>query len=372
MTQKIKLIQRPSQKLQLKLMGKIKMAEFLSLPEPDFEIYIEKMEKDPLFFLLKEKYRIITFRKFYDVRGSRKVELKEEILSEESNLEIEEFLPDQVLDLLKRIGRKIGEDNFRKVLSGEIEVREISETFDLSRFETKAFKDFIEKFQLQKLINTSSVTSFSPSIRYFLIASFEWEKEELVICPLREENYLIKGKYHIDYKRLEKLIGEGRIPRTEVNKITEFLRQLDMINRRVTTIYRILHQLKEIQRPFFRSGKLLDLLPFSQSELARTLDLSPSTISRAIAGKSILTPHREERPIKFFFSRRWTENLVKKVILQEREMMKKGILLHPLSDEEIGRKIRKDYQIEVARRTVTSYREKLNIPPSYLRYIPSF
>jgi len=372
MTQKIKLIQKPDQKLQMKLIGKIKVAEFLSLPEPDFELYIEKMEKDPLFFLLKERYRIITFRKFYDVRDHKRLQLKEEILPEKGGLEVEELLSDNILNLLKRIGGKIGEDNFRRVLSGEMGIKEISRLGEFSSSEISIFKDFIDRFQLQQLLNNSFPAPFPTSSGYFLIASFEWEKGNLVIRPLKEESYLIKGRYHIDYQRLEKLVEEKKISRTEVNKITEFLRQLDMINRRVTTIYRILHQLKEIQRPYFISGRLIDLLPFSQSELARSLGVSPSTISRAIAGKSILTPRGEERPIKFFFSRRWMKNLVKKVILEEKEMMEKGLLLCPLTDEEIKEKIRRDYQIKIARRTVSRYREKLNIPSSHLRYIPSF
>jgi len=368
MVQKLELAQNMTQKLQLKLIGKIKVAEFLSIPEPDFEFYIQKVEKSPLFITLKEKYRIISYRKFYDVRDNRIPEFREETIAAQSEVEMEKLLSDpSVLDLLKRIGKVIGEESFREVLAGKVGIKQVIRKCSLSPSEAEIFQEFIYKLQLQEIINPSS--SFTPSqySRFFLIASFEWEGDDLVIRPVKEESYLIKGKYQINYHRFKELVDAGKIKRSEINKIEEIFKKLDMINRRTTTIYRILHHLKELQLPFFKSGNLLDLVPCSQSELARSLNLHPSTVSRAIANKSILTPQGEEKPVKFFFSRRWIKNLLRKIILEEKEEIKKGTLSCSLTDDLIQKKMIEDYGINLSRRSISKYRKMLKIPPSHQR-----
>lgn len=369
MVQKIELRQNMTQKLQLKLIGKIKVAEFLSIPESDFEFYIKKVEENPWFITLKEKYRIISYRKFCDVRNNKIPRFREETVARQSEVEIEELLLDPSLfDLLKRIGKVIGEENFREVLTGKVGIKQVVEKCGLSFSQATLFREFIDKFQLQQIINPSPSPAPSSHSRFFLIASLEWEKDNLVIRPVKEESYLVKGKYQINYPRFEQMVDRGKIKRSEINKIVELFKKLEMINRRTTTIYRILYHLKELQRPFFQSGNLLDLVPFSQSELARCLNLHPSTVSRAITNKSILTPYGEEKPLKFFFSRCWIKNLIGKIILEEKERLREGNLSSPLTDELIQEKIMEDYAINLSRRSISKYRKMLKIPPSHHRY----
>jgi len=369
MVQKLNLTQNMTHKLQLKLIGKIKVAEFLSIPEPDFEHHIEKLEKSPLFITLEKKYRIISYRKFYDIRGKKTSEFREQDVAGESELEMEELLFDSsTFDLVKRIGKTIGEENFQKILTGKAGIEEVVKKCSLSPSEIRIFQQFVDRFQLQQIISPPSSSAFFPRPRFFLIASFEWEKDNLVIRPTKEESYLVKGRYQINYQRFKELVDTGKIKKDQADRMVKLLQQLEMINRRTTAIYRILHHLKEFQSAFFKSGNLLDLLPSSQSELARCLNFHPSTVSRAIANKSILTPQGEERPIEFFYSRRWTRNLIRKVILEEKERVQKRSSSSPLTDELIRQKIIKDYGINLSRRTVSKYRKALNIPPSHQRY----
>jgi len=366
MLQRLKIQQNLAHKLQLKLVGKIKVAEFLSIPENDFELYVRQVEKDPLFINLKEKYRIITYRKFYDVRYKKVPEIRDNnMVKNETGMG--EFFPDQsVLDLLKKIGETVGEESFKKILDGRISIKEVIRRCNLSLPEEKVFQDFLNNFHLQQIVNPSCSAFSPPRSRFFLIASFEWEKDELFIRPLKEESYLVKGRYQINYDKFGELISKREIKKEQINKIEEIFKKLEMINRRTTTIYRILRYLKELQRPFFKSGNLIDLLPSSQSEVARSLGVHPSTVSRALFGKSILTPQGDERSLKFFFSRRWTGNLIKKVILREKQKATQGFY-SPLTDELIREKIIEDYGINLSRRTVSKYRKALKIPPSYLR-----
>ena len=133
---------------------------------------------------------------------------------------------------------------------------------------------------------------------------------------------MIKGRYFINYSRFEKLIAERKFTEDKINKISAFFKKLDLINRRTTALYQVLYQLKEIQRKFFETGNPEDLVPLTQSELANRIGICVSTVSRAIAKKSILTPQGEEKPLKFFFSKRRVKNLLSKILTQERKWIK--------------------------------------------------
>lgn len=367
-----KLQMEPSLIQKMQLVGRIKVAELLSIPEPEFEQYIKQVERDPLFLTLKNKYRIISYRKFYEVKDKEPLEFKEESIAGEAETDLQELLDGnfEVLPLLKKIGKIVGEDTFRKILEGENNIKSIIKKCNLSSHEEKIFREFIDRFQLRQIINSSSFpSSTSPQYsRFFLIARIEKENGDLFIRPANKDSYLIRGRYQINHDRFKKLVEVGKIKKADIDEIVKLFKKIDLINHRTTTIYQILCCLKDVQRKFFQSGNILDIVPFTQTQLASWLNLNPSTVSRAIAGKSILTPQGEERPIKFFFSRRWIKNLIRKVIIQEKEEIKKKVLLAPLTDESIQERLMKYYGIYISRRTVSKYRKLLNIPPSHLRY----
>ncbi|MBC7188626.1 hypothetical protein H5U35_00190, partial [Candidatus Aerophobetes bacterium] len=204
-------------------------------------------------------------------------------------------------------GIRLRERKFCQIISGEKKAGDLLKGYNFSPLEIKKFEEFIDRFHLEKMLNPDGFDLSPPGRNLFLIAAFEWEGDNLVIHPVKEESYLIKGRYKINYQKFEMLITERKIEKSKIDRILELFRQIDMINRRTTTIYRILECLKEIQLTFFKSADPLDLFPFSQSELARRLKLHPSTVARAISGKSILTPQGEERALEFFFSRSWAK-----------------------------------------------------------------
>ncbi|RLE12866.1 hypothetical protein DRJ04_05390 [Candidatus Aerophobetes bacterium] len=144
---------------------------------------------------------------------------------------------------------------------------------------------------------------------------------------------------------------------------------MDLINRRTTTLYQILYQIKERQRNFLLSGDPRDMTPLTQREIARALKVNPSTVSRAIANKSILTPQGKEKALKEFFSgeKEKIKAFLLEILREEKEKLKEGAFSHPLSDDEISKKLKEAFGVEVARRTVTKYRKNLRIPSSKKR-----
>jgi RNA polymerase sigma-54 factor len=102
-------------------------------------------------------------------------------------------------------------------------------------------------------------------------------------------------------------------------------------------------------------------------EISNSLDVHESTVSRATNNKYIQTP-RGVYELKYFFSSELSTDTGKmissKAIMKMiTEIIKNEDKMKPTSDNQIS-KYFKDQGVSVARRTVTKYREKLNIDKS--------
>jgi len=106
------------------------------------------------------------------------------------------------------------------------------------------------------------------------------------------------------------------------------------------------------------------------NDIADELNLHATTISRAVAGKYIFTPHGLMEMRSFFATGYQTTDGSEVSNAGVREALQQLILGEnpnkPYSDEALMKAL--DMQgIKVARRTVAKYREQLNILPSHLR-----
>lgn len=132
------------------------------------------------------------------------------------------------------------------------------------------------------------------------------------------------------------------------------------------TILRVATKIVEYQRGFFEHGEEA-MKPLVLRDIAETLEMHESTISRVTTQKYMHTP-RGTYEFKYFFSSHVSTSaggecsstairaLIKKLIAAERPNK-------PLSDNKIAT-ILSEQGIKVARRTVAKYRESMAIPPS--------
>jgi len=169
----------------------------------------------------------------------------------------------------------------------------------------------------------------------------------------------IIGKQGIDVKArqfLREQIREGR----------GLMRALAL---RQETILAIAHKIIEHQPVFFTKGTR-HLRPMTMHDIAAELDLHPTTVSRAVAGKYVLTPRGLMEMRAFFATGYHTEggDQVSNAGVREaiQQLVAKENPAKPLSDEAIMKALAAQ-GITVARRTVAKYREQLNILPSHLR-----
>ena len=110
--------------------------------------------------------------------------------------------------------------------------------------------------------------------------------------------------------------------------------------------------------------------PLTLREVAQTLELHESTISRAIKGKYVQTPYGLYE-MKTFFSAKaasgdgGASNYAVKAHLEA--LVRKEDKKKPFSDQKLADLLHEQYDIRISRRTVAKYRDQLNIPPSSAR-----
>jgi RNA polymerase sigma-54 factor len=129
------------------------------------------------------------------------------------------------------------------------------------------------------------------------------------------------------------------------------------LRQRETTLRQISEVLIERQEEFLRHG-VRHLAPLTRAEIAAVLGIHESTVSRAIADKSVVLPCGKQIALsEFFVAARPVQDALRELVANETS---------PLSDAELARMLQAQGH-RVARRTVTKYREQLRILPSTLR-----
>ncbi|EDM23727.1 RNA polymerase factor sigma-54 [Caminibacter mediatlanticus] len=144
-------------------------------------------------------------------------------------------------------------------------------------------------------------------------------------------------------------------------KLKEARSLVDALEMRKSTLKKIALMIVELQYDFFKGGVIK---PMKIQDLADELEFAPSTISRAIANKYLLCD-RGIIPLKNFFSTAINEEVSANQIKEEiKNIIKNEDKNKPLSDDKICEFINEKFNIKLVRRTITKYREAINIPSS--------
>ena len=143
---------------------------------------------------------------------------------------------------------------------------------------------------------------------------------------------------------------------------------LKSIQQRFETIYQVAQEIVLVQQAFFDEGEIA-MKPLTLKEVANKLGIHESTVSRACNQKYLLCS-KGLYELKYFFnqsvslggSNSDSENISNMAIKAKiRDIVAQEDAQKPLSDEKIAQSLMAD-NISVARRTVTKYRESMNIP----------
>ena len=162
------------------------------------------------------------------------------------------------------------------------------------------------------------------------------------------------------------LAGSARNgPNALASQLQEARWMIKNVQQRFDTILRVSQAIVDRQRRFFEHGEVA-MRPMVLREIAETLGLHESTISRVTTQKFMATP-RGNFELKYFFGSHVatdtggaaSSTAIRALI---RQLVAAEDARSPLSDARIAH-ILGEQGIVVARRTIAKYRESLQIPP---------
>jgi RNA polymerase sigma-54 factor len=337
----------------------MEQASLLEMPEEEFQKLIAEIERSPLFQRLYQKEKVLRHQRFprTDISSSF-YQLKEEVIADKDSLDIESLLLNRkhIVSQIQRLGL----DKFKRYFlfpESGMAVEEIAGECELAVPEVQKINSLINEFSILSEFHHPSALS-SEAVHYSKIASVERDRDGFVIGYFSPS--LARGRYAIDYERFEQLKADDAFSLTEIKQAKQLFRRLELINTRKDSVSQILQNVVERQTPYLESGEMRALLPFSQKELAKKIGLAPSSVSRAIRGKSIDTPWGEEIPLKHLFPRpkRFRKELLRQLLETEEGL---------LSDEAIRAKLGEKFGVAISRRSVTNLRQELKIPAVWKR-----
>ena len=241
-----------------------------------------------------------------------------------------------------------------------------SKSDDLDNVRKELVSQGLDVGDIDKAIHEIKSCDLSPGLNF--------EHTNFVIPDIRirlENNELYTDfvtdnfpKIKIDEDLLDSMGQElKKIPNKELaEKIQDAKWLISSVKKRNDTIFKVGELICKKQISFFGENPL-KINPLSNKELAEELNLHPSTISRILRSKYIDTPKgimllksllvssvsrtRSVTPLQLM-------QLIKNIINEERS---------PKSDNKIAVELNKR-GFNLARRTITKYRKKLNLPSS--------
>ena len=160
----------------------------------------------------------------------------------------------------------------------------------------------------------------------------------------------VRGVYRIDRRALAALVRGGAITGAEAARASSLLSRAQRLAWRKAGFHKVLTAILEAQAGYLlrESG----LKPLTQREIAARAALNPATVSRLIAGKSLMLPWGEEMGFSGLF-------LSKNAYIIDRIKEILGAGNSGMTDREITEALKTTYGVRVSRRSVNLYRAKL-------------
>jgi RNA polymerase sigma-54 factor len=196
---------------------------------------------------------------------------------------------------------------------------------------------------------------------------FYKEEGEWKVKVLKEGIFNIKlnRTYREFVKNLKKSEFDQKTKKFLKEKMKDAENLIKALDGRYSSLYRVGKSILKFQKEFLEKGERY-LKPLTLKIVAEDTQLHESTISRIVNHKYVQTP-RGVLPLKFFFSTGYESKEGKAVSSKAvkdyiKEIVKNENPEKPLSDSSIAKILKEKYGITIARRTITKYREELDIP----------
>jgi RNA polymerase sigma-54 factor len=153
------------------------------------------------------------------------------------------------------------------------------------------------------------------------------------------------------------------------DKVRSAMWLIKSIHQRQRTMYKVMNSIIKFQGGFFENG-VSQLKPLNLRDVADDIEMHESTVSRVTSNKYVHTPQGIFE-LKYFFNssiNRFQGEAIasESVKAKIRKIISSEDSRRPLSDQRIAEML-KSANIDIARRTVTKYREAMNLLSSTKR-----
>ncbi|MBU2997226.1 RNA polymerase factor sigma-54 [Cellulophaga baltica] len=145
---------------------------------------------------------------------------------------------------------------------------------------------------------------------------------------------------------------------------------IDAIKQRQQTLFVTMNTIMEYQKEYFLTGDERNIRPMILKDIADTIGMDVSTVSRVANSKYVDTPYGTKL-IKDYFSESMKNDQGEDVSTKEIKKILENVVNEepkrkPLTDDKLA-EILKEKGYPIARRTVAKYREQLGIPVARMR-----
>lgn len=284
-----------------------------------------------------------------------------------------------LIQLNKKINQKKSILNSIKIIESEFELfskkkfSKLSEKLNLSDNDLKESIDEISKLNPKPGGSISSEFSNNTIIPDFILKIEEGE----LIVELNKRNSP-ELRLSNSYKNILEGYKNDPNKSKSQNQAMQFLKQkldsakwfIEAVEQRYQTLFQTVDAIVTFQNHYFLSGEESDLKPMILKDIAEKINMDISTISRVANSKYIDTPYGIKL-LKSYFSEGMKNKDGEDISTIEIKKTLKQIIddedkAKPLSDIELSKGLsEKGYK--VARRTVSKYREQLDLPVARLR-----
>lgn len=234
----------------------------------------------------------------------------------------------------------------------------------------------IEPIKVQEYADTIKKLEPKPSSGFYTGDEISFIIPDAYIRKIGEDFHIIMNESSLpklnineNYKAIIKEDKDKQTVEYVKDKINSALFLIKSIENRKSTIYKVLKKIVEIQREYFEQGENY-LKPMTLKDIAESIEMHESTISRAIKDKYISIDRGTIR-IKDLFTAGLSSNNLEDVsttiIKREiKQLISNEEKSKPMSDQAIC-DILNEKGMNISRRTVAKYREEMNIKTSSKR-----
>lgn len=278
-----------------------------------------------------------------------------------------EDLPACLLRQLEVLG--VEDENLKEIIRTHLKdasqgrISNITRHLNISSVQARKYIAFIGT------LNPKPLSGFSAGGNSYIIPDILFQRKDNDWEITLNDNWM--GDYHLNDYYL-KMIAESQDKELQdyfKKKLERARLILSGIEQRRRTVLSVSQAILDWQRAFFEENK--ELVPMTMKELADQLEISASTVSRAVNGKYVQYPGGTVLMKNLFQSpasdqdgnRTMTAGQVKKIVKQliDSENKKK-----PYSDQALA-DLAREQGISISRRAVAKYREEMGIAGSFQR-----